>query len=112
MPEGLVGELYLLMFPSQQGRQFFQNKRVGTFIDFPDAERLVFLFVQHYLALPEFVPLLEQDNQGVPVATTFTNIVDSTAISEQVANRASNDQSGQVPSNATGTALDPSDTTK
>jgi hypothetical protein len=78
MPEGLVGELYLLMFPSQQGRQFFQNQHIGTFIDFPDAERLVLLFVQHYMALPEFVLLPDQDDQGASVAANSTNIVDST----------------------------------
>ncbi len=55
---GQISERFLLMFPSAEGRQFFQNQRMEPhYIDFPDVERLVLLYIQHYVAKPTFTLL-------------------------------------------------------
>lgn len=58
IPAGQIGTLQLLVAPSPQGRQFRQNLGLPgqVFIDFPDIERLLLLYVQHYTANPLFVP--------------------------------------------------------
>jgi hypothetical protein len=54
------GELCLLLYPSMQGYQFFQNQQVGShFIPFPDRERLVMLYIHYYTAPPQFIALPE-----------------------------------------------------
>jgi hypothetical protein len=55
---GQLGELYLLLPPSSQSRRFRQNLnlRGRQIVDFPDVERLLLLYVRHYVAEPLFIP--------------------------------------------------------
>lgn len=53
---GQEAEFYLLVFPSKQGRRFLQDMRLEPYTyDFPDVERLLWLYVQHYAVEPYFV---------------------------------------------------------
>jgi len=53
---GQEAEFYLLMFPSPQGRRFLQDMRLEPYtFDFPDPERLIWLYIQHYAAEPYFI---------------------------------------------------------
>lgn len=54
---GQVGESYLLLSPSLQSQQFRQslNLQSRQIVDFPDEERLLLLYVQHYVGEPLFL---------------------------------------------------------
>jgi len=53
---GQLGELYVLMFPSIEGRQFFQEMRMEPyFLYIPDTERLLLLYIGQYVAEPHFI---------------------------------------------------------
>jgi hypothetical protein len=53
---GQEAEFYLLAFPSAHGRRFLQDMRLEPYtFDFPDPERLIWLYVQHYAAEPYFI---------------------------------------------------------
>lgn len=86
-----VSERYLLMFPSSGGRQFFLNQKMEShFIDFPDAERLVLLYIQHYIAKPGYLPM----QISAPVAATVnSNVVDSSLVNGQQGQSAGADAS-------------------
>ncbi len=55
---GQLGALYLLIPPSPQTHQFSQDLNLPKrhIIDFPDVERLLLLYVQHYVSEPLFLP--------------------------------------------------------
>jgi hypothetical protein len=53
---GQLGELYVLMFPSIEGRQYFQEMRMEPhFLYIPDTERIVLLYIGQYVAEPHFI---------------------------------------------------------
>ena len=60
IPAGQRGELYLLLAPSVESRLFRQSLNIPSrlIIDFPDVERLLLLYVQHYVSEPLFIPAL------------------------------------------------------
>ena len=88
-----VSERYLLMFPSAEGRQFFLNQKMEShFIDFPDAERLVLLYIQHYIAKPAYIERLQI---SAPVAAT----VNSTVVDSSLANGQQGQATGSDTSN-------------
>lgn len=55
---GQIGALYLLLPPSPQTHRFGHELNVSRrhIIDFPDLERLLLLYVQHYIGEPLFIP--------------------------------------------------------
>src|SRR5207302_8919108 len=57
---GQLGALYLLIPPSSQTHQFSQDLNLPQrhIIDFPDVERLLLLYIQHYVSEPLFIPTL------------------------------------------------------
>ena len=57
---GQLGALYLLIPPSSQTHQFSQDLNLPKrhIIDFPDVERLLLLYIQHYVSEPLFIPTL------------------------------------------------------
>ncbi|MFL5655648.1 MAG: hypothetical protein ACJ8CB_15905 [Ktedonobacteraceae bacterium] len=60
IPAGQRGELYLLLAPSVESRLFRQSLNIPSrlIIDFPDVERLLLLYVQHYVSESLFIPAL------------------------------------------------------
>ena len=53
---GQLGELYVLMFPSVEGRQYFQEMRFQPhFLSIPDTERIVLLYIGQYVAEPDYI---------------------------------------------------------
>jgi hypothetical protein len=53
---GQLGELYVLMFPSVEGRQYFQEIRFQPhFLSIPDTERIVLLYISQYVAEPDYI---------------------------------------------------------
>lgn len=61
---GQLGELYVLMFPSVEGRQYFQEMRLEPhFLYSPDTERIVLLYIGQYVAEPHFI--VEDDTTDV-----------------------------------------------
>ena len=71
MNVGQVGDLYMLMFPSVEGQQFFQEMHLEPhFISTPDAERLILLYIHQYVAPPQFIPDDTPDPDAADDATT------------------------------------------
>ena len=60
IPAGQRGELYLLLAPSVESRLFRQSLNIPSrlIIDFPDVERLLLLYIQHYVSESLFIPAL------------------------------------------------------
>ena len=53
---GQLGELYVLMFPLAEGRQYFQEMHLEPhFLYIPDTERLLLLYIGQYVTEPYFV---------------------------------------------------------
>ena len=73
---GQVGNSYLLLSPSLQSQQFRQslNLQSRQIIDFPDEERLLLLYVQHYIAESLLLPEPATAAQ-LPVASSEGDVV-------------------------------------
>lgn len=53
---GQLGELYVLMFPSVEGRLYCQEMRLEPhFLYIPDKERILLLYIGQYVAEPHFI---------------------------------------------------------
>ncbi len=72
IPSGQRGELYLLLAPSVESRLFRQSLNIPSrlIIDFPDAERLLLLYIQRYVAEPLFIPEPESEVDGTATVDT------------------------------------------
>ena len=59
-----IGELYLLRFPSSQGKRFFQDMQLEQYyVSIPDTERLMLMYIDQYVAPPQYIPE-ESDGAG------------------------------------------------
>jgi len=53
---GQLGELYALVFPSVEGRQYLQEMRFQPhLLSIPDMERIVLLYIDQYVAEPAYI---------------------------------------------------------
>lgn len=68
---GQLGALYLLLPPSAQTHQFSHDLNLPRrhIIDFPDIERLILLYIQHYAGEPLFIP----ETPALPGAAVIGN---------------------------------------
>src|SRR4051812_27533105 len=67
LPETPVGEIFLLMAPSQESFEFRQNLAIPdrNIIEFPDIERILLFYIQHFQVKPVFIP----DDASTPLLT-------------------------------------------
>lgn len=86
-----IGQLSLLIFPSAQGRKYFQEMQLEPhYISMPDNERLILLYVHQYLAHPMEIVDEAQDAKASPTnGHTTNNQSPDYSIEEDVADPAS-----------------------